>query len=147
MGFSAPRTRVKGEVPRGFVTDFASVPPRAQSIVQKDGRFTPAAVVHDYLYWEQPVDRLTADNVMFELMEARRVPPRDRDTIYNILRLLGRQAWEQNKKDRLAGKPRILPEKWMNFPLDGYDWEELERYLIENPNLAQRPGGSVEIGG
>ena len=38
------------EVPQGFETDFASVPRFFWRVVPPWGRYSPAAVVHDYLY-------------------------------------------------------------------------------------------------
>ncbi len=43
-------TDIVVNVPVGFVTDFASIPPLAQILIQPFGRHAPAAVVHDYLY-------------------------------------------------------------------------------------------------
>jgi hypothetical protein len=37
-------------VPKGFETDFASVPRVFWTIIPPDGKYTKAAVVHDYLY-------------------------------------------------------------------------------------------------
>ncbi len=40
----------KISVPVGFVTDFASIPRVARIIIPKLGKWTKAAVIHDYLY-------------------------------------------------------------------------------------------------
>ena len=50
-------------VPIGFVTDFASVPRLFWSLLRPDGLYAYAAVVHDYLYWEQPIAKEKADNI------------------------------------------------------------------------------------
>jgi hypothetical protein len=39
------------DVPEGFITDFASVPPVLDRIILKDGDYNQAAVVHDFLYY------------------------------------------------------------------------------------------------
>ena len=44
-------------VPRGFVTDFATIPPILQSLIQQNGPHLLPAVVHDYLYWKQTCSR------------------------------------------------------------------------------------------
>lgn len=36
-------------VPRGYVTDFASIPPAVVWLIPRYGRWTPAAILHDYL--------------------------------------------------------------------------------------------------
>ena len=62
------------EVPAGFETDFASVPRLFWRVVPPWGRYSPAAVVHDYLYHTGKVSRLAADRVFLELMAALGVP-------------------------------------------------------------------------
>lgn len=58
-------------VPRGFVTDFASVP-RVPIIYSLFGdRAHREAVVHDYLYQTHFVPKALADKVFLEAMKAR----------------------------------------------------------------------------
>ena len=40
-------------IPAGFVSDLASIPGVAQSLISKLGPHIRAAIVHDYLYWTQ----------------------------------------------------------------------------------------------
>ena len=44
-------------VPAGFVTDFASTPRALWSVIPPTGRYQLAAVVHDFLYWDQACAR------------------------------------------------------------------------------------------
>jgi hypothetical protein len=127
--FDAPRTQLHGVIPRGFVTDGPSIPMAARSIIPKDGRYAQAAVVHDYLYWEQPCSQEVADNVMFELMEANEVPWGERNSIYETLRLTGHKAWEKNRRDRNSGLPRYVPERWIGRIPPSTDWSVFENYL------------------
>ncbi|MFM7102182.1 MAG: DUF1353 domain-containing protein [Verrucomicrobiota bacterium] len=55
-------------VPAGTVTDFASVPRGLWNLFPPDGSYTPAAVVHDYLYRTGEVPRAVADAVFVEAM-------------------------------------------------------------------------------
>lgn len=59
-------------VPRGFVTDFASVPrvPGAYWLV--GGRAKWEATIHDYLYRELHLGRKVADEVFLEAMRVKR---------------------------------------------------------------------------
>src|SRR3954454_19309299 len=41
-------------VPKGFVTDLASIPQLFCSILPPTGRYSYPAIVHDFLYWCQP---------------------------------------------------------------------------------------------
>src|SRR5262249_35732270 len=47
-------------VPRGFVTDFASVPRLFWSLLPPIGRYGYAALFHDYVYWQQTISRDSA---------------------------------------------------------------------------------------
>ena len=80
-------------VPAGFETDFASVPRLFWNIVPPLGRYGEPAIVHDYLYRTQTVDRLTADRVFLEAMEARGCHWITRRTLYRAVRLFGWLAW------------------------------------------------------
>src|SRR5262249_56554985 len=50
-------------VPAGFVTDFASTPRALWSVIPPIGRYQLAAVVHDFLYWDQACVREQADAI------------------------------------------------------------------------------------
>ena len=53
-------------VPKGFITDLASVPKALRSIVSKVGYWSQPAVLHDYLYKNKTMDRKDADKLLFE---------------------------------------------------------------------------------
>lgn len=53
-------------VPRGFVTDFASVPRIPVAFLLTGDCAQEAAVIHDWLYTSHEVDRATADAVFRE---------------------------------------------------------------------------------
>ena len=50
-------------IPKGFVTDFASSPIFVDIAVPKYGRYLIAAIVHDYLYWNQSCTKVQADKI------------------------------------------------------------------------------------
>ncbi len=78
------------EVPLGFVTDFASIPPFFQSLIQPFGRHAPAAVLHDYLYAiGQKKARALADRLFLNAMREAGVPPIRRSVMYRMVRLFG----------------------------------------------------------
>jgi len=94
----------KGEivVPAGFDTDYASIPRIFWAIYAPDGSYAEAAVVHDFLYWAQPIERAEADEVFYEAMTALGVPWLRRQILYRAVRLGGWAAWASNAKKRLA---------------------------------------------
>lgn len=54
----------------GFTTDFASVPKLLWNLLPPTGRYTRAAVVHDYLYHTKGIcTRAQADAVLYEAMK------------------------------------------------------------------------------
>lgn len=58
-------------VPRGFVTDFASVPRVPIVYTMFGNRAHHESVIHDFLYQTNQVPRGTADKVFLEAMAAR----------------------------------------------------------------------------
>ncbi len=57
------------DVPIGFHTDFASVPRPLWAFLPRWGKYGNAAVIHDYLYWEQSRPRKESDSILLEGME------------------------------------------------------------------------------
>lgn len=108
------------EIPKGFVTDLASVPRLLWSIFPKTGRYAYACIAHDYLYWTQSVSREEADSVLKAAMEDAKVDPVTVIGFYEIVRGFGESAWKQNRKAREAGELRVLA-KFPNDPL--ISWE------------------------
>jgi hypothetical protein len=70
--FSAGVTTEDGyeiiDVPKGFVTDLASVPRLPFLFTLFGGRARHAAVIHDWLYSERKVSRELADAIFFRAM-------------------------------------------------------------------------------
>lgn len=111
----------KVEVPKGFVTDLTSIPPIFWSAMPATGRYAYAAIIHDYLYWFQPVPRQTADEILFTAMEDSKVSSAKKYLIYEGVRLGGQRAWDANLAARQQGEKRVLKE----FPDDRLiSWNE-----------------------
>jgi hypothetical protein len=91
-------------VPAGFLTDFASTPQALWCDLPPTGKYTPAAVLHDYAYFEQFCTREQADAMLFEAMGELGVDSRRRWLIYEGVRAGGQHAWTQDAIDRAAGK-------------------------------------------
>jgi hypothetical protein len=103
-------------VPRGFVTDFASIPQAFWSFgLSAHGRYSKAAIVHDYLYWTQGCSREQADNLLMIAMKESRVDTGQRVAIYEGVRLGGGQPWLNNADERQKGLVRVLPEASLDF--------------------------------
>lgn len=91
-------------VPVGFETDFASVPRVCRLIIPKLGRYTKAAVIHDYLYQEHGlksgglyfrVSRRTTDKIFRGAMEELGVSTWKRWAMWAAVRVGGFLSWRK----------------------------------------------------
>ena len=82
----------------GLITDFASTPRLTWSLLPPIGKFSKAAVVHDYLYIRQIGDRAWADRVFLEAMHVSRVNIINRYLYYWGVRAFGWWAWRKWRK-------------------------------------------------
>lgn len=130
MEYTRDSTGVTYEVPEGFVTDFASIPRPLWPIYPKTGRYQLAAVVHDFLYWEQTTSRKDADQIFLEGMEESGVSKKDRLIIYHAVRQGGEGAWKKNAEQRAAGKPRVIPSEHRDIPANT-EWAEYREFLYK----------------
>ena len=79
-------------VPKGFRTDYASVPRIFRNIINSYGKHGRAAVVHDWLYSSQckiDVTREEADKIFLEIMKECGVGSIKRNLMYRMVRLFG----------------------------------------------------------
>lgn len=84
-------------VPIGFHTDFASIPRIFWIFLPRWGKYGNAAVIHDYLYWEQSRSRKEADDILLESMAVQEVGLIKRYLIYWAVRLWGWWSWWENQ--------------------------------------------------
>lgn len=101
-------------VPKGFATDLASVPQLFWTVLPPCDKYSPAAVVHDYLYTQQlaKCDRKCADKVMLDAMKSLGVSYVTRYAIYTALRVGGKSAWDNSRR---SPEPRIVPPELLDF--------------------------------
>lgn len=103
-------------VPAGFVTDFASVPRLFWSRISPVDKHGRAAIIHDFLYWDQRCTRKQADRILMLAMKESQVPQGTRLQVYSAVRLGGANAWAMNAKLRNQGYPRIIPKEYLTIP-------------------------------
>ncbi len=126
VGQSAAGNQVT--VPCGFVTDFATVPIFIRWYVNNWGLHGNAAVIHDWLYWNQSIySREEADQIFRDGMVVLGVSPSRRFFIYWAVRIFGGWAWERNKWDRESGFQRVLK----SMPIKHAE-------TIQRPNILKR---------
>lgn len=99
-------------VPRGFITDLASIPRLLRALFDVNGLSRSAAVLHDFLYCLKHTTRAEADALFLEALKACGVPWGTRYSMWLGVRAGGWMYWN----DRDDG---LTPE-------DFADLEELE---------------------
>lgn len=91
-------------VPRGFETDFASIPRSMGWLYPPDGPWAIAAVVHDWLYRRgSGVSRYYADSTFMALMECLGVPYCRRNVIYHSVRFFGGRFFHKQEPMESVG--------------------------------------------
>lgn len=142
LTYEMAHTGLKITVPMGFVTDFASVPRPFWSALSPIGKHGRAAIIHDYLYWQQECTREQADRIMWLAMTESGVGSFDRWVIYQGLRRFGLHAWLANIEQRNAGLPRRVPVGLAVGSLD--EWASYRQQLVRrgvrpDPKAAEPP--------
>jgi hypothetical protein len=98
-------------VPAGLITDLASVPRIARSVIDRVGPHLEAAIVHDYLYvaWQdipgrdaRDQDRYFADQLFLAGMVAAGVSWTKRNLIYRAVRTFGSPVYRGLNSARYA---------------------------------------------
>lgn len=112
----------KVTVPVGFVTDFASIPRAFWSLLRPDGNYAYAAVIHDYLYWNQALPRDKSDLIFKLAMQDFEIGAAEVTTIYAGVRAGGDRPWKENAKLKAGGERRVLKTppkdpkiKWVDY--------------------------------
>lgn len=120
-------------VPEGFVTDFASIPPRVRGFLPKLGPHLFPAIVHDYLYWEQTCTRQESDRIFAKMMEEMGTSWVTRKALSWGLFLFGGRGWAENIQNRRSGLNRVVPPGAR--PIEPYEtWPE---YRDSSPSGAE----------
>jgi hypothetical protein len=131
-------------VPKGFVTDFASIPqPLWSTGLSPYGQYSRAAVIHDYLYWTQGCTRAQSDRLLVIAMKESGVSGFDEFLVYQGVDKGGGGPWEANAAERNAGLPRIVPEAWRRPADPNIGWPRYRELLVQqgvkDPLFEQNP--------
>jgi Protein of unknown function (DUF1353) len=112
-------------VPRGFVTDFASIPSVFWSILRPDGNYAFAATIHDYLYWVQDRSRSDADLIFRHIMDDLLIKDWQSTALFRAVDLFGERAWRSNARLKAAGENRLLCQLPESSPT--LTWDEFKK--------------------
>ena len=81
-------------IPKGFKTDFASVPRMLRGFVWGVGNHNLASLIHDFLYDHQIGTRKAADKEMLHWMKKAGCSKVKMYTIYTAIRIGGKSWWD-----------------------------------------------------
>lgn len=115
-------------VPRGFVTDYASVPRPLRLLLPREGTYGNAAVLHDYLYWRQDCTREQSDNIMVIAMMEAGVSESTLRALQLGVRLGGQGSWDTNRRERESGLLRTVGAPFDQVPV-GVNWDDYREWL------------------
>ena len=132
MTYVVGSTKEKIVVPKGFVTDFASIPQALWSLgLSPHGQYSRAAVVHDYLYWSQGCTRTQADRLLVIAMKESRVRAFDEFLVFQGVDKGGQGPWDANAEERKVGLPRVVPEEHLRPEDPNMGWPAYRQLLFE----------------
>ena len=115
-------------VPRGFVTDYASIPKPLRLLLPTNGAYGNAAVIHDYLYWRQDCTRSQSDNIMAIAMKDAGVPSSQLRAIHIGVRIGGQGSWDGNRRARDSGLVRTVGPPFDQVP-PGTTWDNYRQWI------------------
>ena len=119
-------------VPKGFVTDFASIPSGLWSLgLSPHGQYSRAAVIHDYLYWAQGCTREQSDRLLVLAMKESNVGGFDEFLVYQGVNLGGQGPWDENAKERRDRLPRIIPGNYIRPSDPNMPWPAYRAFLVK----------------
>ena len=114
---------IESEAPEYFVTDFASIPRILWAIAPRWVHGW-AAVIHDFLYWDQRMTRQEADDVFLDAMIDSAVPAWRRMIIYRAVRQFEWLAWKRNEALRACNPCARFRERPLPDPFNNKKWRD-----------------------
>ena len=85
-------------------------------------------MIHDWLYWNQyPKDK--ADDIFYNAMTDCGVSKIDRAVIWAGVHMGGNGPWNENKRNRDHGLPRIIPPVYRDTTKWPSSWAAYQKYL------------------
>ena len=103
------------------------------------GPHTVAAILHDYLYWDQRCGRDKADRLFRLAMDEYGFSGAAVAEL--AVQWGGSTSWQQNREERKQGYMKILkPAQVAEIPLNAR-WSNYRQYLFDQGHREQTPSG------
>lgn len=86
-------------IPKGFQTNFGSVPKRFRGLISNIGRYNKSYLLHDYQYsleCKQDISRSDADILLRKNLESDGMSWFDRWSVYYSVKYFGSSKWRKN---------------------------------------------------
>ena len=82
----------------GLITDMASIPGWAQSVIHKEADSAKASIIHDHIYENRPADwtRKGADRLLYAGLRASGMNWFKAKSMYLAVRVGGQKVWEDD---------------------------------------------------
>lgn len=125
-------------IPAMFTTDFATCRIGRWTLLGWRASYSPAAVLHDFLYRENVETRFEADWLFLEALQADRCSPVDAWKAFVGVRLLGWVYWKKRRKGTRTSSNGI-PSKEVRYVVRGNVPGEAE-YVV-----TKRNGSNVHV--
>jgi len=127
------------KVPKGFITDLASIPQVFWSGLPRDGKYIYPAIVHDYLYWSQDRTREEADKILKLGMEEFNINSIVVNAVFWGVRAGGEWSWNTNKQMKASGEKRILKRMPTDPLVPWKEWKNVPDIYEQNENVDNKP--------
>ena len=109
-------------MPANFVSDLATIPPYFWWALPPTGRYGHAAILHDWLYWDQSCSRAIADRVFEVAMAEVGVDTALRKAMWAAVRVGGGKYWDAVPEDKRLKKNRVL-RRLPETPVTWAEWQ------------------------
>jgi hypothetical protein len=101
-GYSGPIYQIK--VPKGYRTDFASIPRIFQGLFNAVNDIAPASIAHDWCYSIELFERSICDQVLYDAMRVNSIGFLRAKTVWSAVRAGGWTAWPHDPAERYADR-------------------------------------------
>jgi hypothetical protein len=111
-------------VPAGFVSDLATIPQYFWWALPPSGKYGHAAILHDWLYWDQSCTRAVADRVFEVAMSELGVDPSLRKAMWAAVRVGGKQYWDEGTRLKQSGGAGRVLKRFPDTPVTWAQWRK-----------------------
>lgn len=101
-GYESPIYRIK--IPKGYLTDFASIPRVFQGIFDAVNDVAPASIAHDWCYSIELFERSICDRILYDGLRVNGVGLLRAKTIWSAVRMGGWTSWRHDPAEMYSDR-------------------------------------------